>query len=726
MTENLNQTIIQLVQKELSDYRPKQLTTVLNLLNEGNTVPFIARYRKEMTGSLDEVQIREIEERYAYLENLEKRKNEVIRLIDEQGKLTPELETEITQSVKMQQVEDLYRPYKQKRRTKATIAKEKGLEPLALWLMQLTDGEVQSEAEKYIDKEKEISSAEEALQGAHEIIAEQVSDNAKFRTWIRSYTYNKGMYVSQVKDEQADKKGVYEMYYDFAEPVHKMVSHRILATNRGEKEEVLKVFLQVDEAAVLAYLDRQLVKNPASPSSSFVREAYQDSYKRFIKPAIERELRNELTEKADEQAIAIFGENLRNLLLQSSLKGKVVLGFDPAYRTGCKLAVVDATGKVLAIEVIYPHKPAAQAKREAAGPAFIQLINQYQVDMVAIGNGTASRESELFVAEQLKSADHKAYYAIVNEAGASVYSASEIARKEFPHLQVEERSAVSIARRLQDPLAELVKIDPKAVGVGQYQHDVSQKRLAEQLDFVVETAVNQVGVDVNTASPQLLQHISGLNKTTAQNIVSYREENGEFTARTQLKKVPRLGPKAYEQAIGFLRVPGGKNILDNTGIHPESYSIAKDILMTVHLSEKELGTEEAVEKLTRLSAEKLAESLSVGEETLADILAGLTQPGRDMRDEMPAPLLRTDVLSMEDLKPGMELTGTVRNVIDFGAFVDIGVKQDGLVHISKLSKKFVKHPTDVVSVGDIVTVWIEQVDTKKGRISLTMLSPYEE
>lgn len=726
MTENLNQTIIQLVQKELSDYRPKQLTTVLNLLNEGNTVPFIARYRKEMTGSLDEVQIREIEERYAYLENLEKRKNEVIRLIDEQGKLTPELETEITQSVKMQQVEDLYRPYKQKRRTKATIAKEKGLEPLALWLMQLTDGEVQSEAEKYIDKEKEISSAEEALQGAHEIIAEQVSDNAKFRTWIRSYTYNKGMYVSQVKDEQADKKGVYEMYYDFAEPVHKMVSHRILATNRGEKEEVLKVFLQVDEAAVLAYLDRQLVKNPASPSSSFVREAYQDSYKRFIQPAIERELRNELTEKADEQAIAIFGENLRNLLLQSSLKGKVVLGFDPAYRTGCKLAVVDATGKVLAIEVIYPHKPAAQAKREAAGPAFIQLINQYQVDMVAIGNGTASRESELFVAEQLKSADHKAYYAIVNEAGASVYSASEIARKEFPHLQVEERSAVSIARRLQDPLAELVKIDPKAVGVGQYQHDVSQKRLAEQLDFVVETAVNQVGVDVNTASPQLLQHISGLNKTTAQNIVSYREENGEFTARTQLKKVPHLGPKAYEQAIGFLRVPGGKNILDNTGIHPESYSIAKDILMTVHLSEKELGTEEAVEKLTRLSAEKLAESLSVGEETLADILAGLTQPGRDMRDEMPAPLLRTDVLSMEDLKPGMELTGTVRNVIDFGAFVDIGVKQDGLVHISKLSKKFVKHPTDVVSVGDIVTVWIEQVDTKKGRISLTMLSPYEE
>lgn len=488
----------------------------------------------------------------------------------------------------------------------------------------------------------------------------------------------------------------------------------------------MKVSLQVDESAVLSYLERQMIKDPDSPAAVAVREAYQDSYKRFIQPAIEREVRNELTEKADEQAIAIFGENLRNLLLQPPLKGKVVLGFDPAYRTGCKLAVVDATGKVLAIEVIYPHKPAAQAKREAAGPAFVKLINQYKVDMVAIGNGTASRESELFVAEQLKAADHKAYYAIVNEAGASVYSASDIARQEFPNLQVEERSAVSIARRLQDPLAELVKIDPKAVGVGQYQHDVSQKRLAEQLDFVVETAVNQVGVDVNTASPQLLQHISGLNKTTAQNIVTYREENGAFDTRIQLKKVPRLGPKAYEQAIGFIRVPGGKNVLDNTAIHPESYSIAKEILKTNGLSEKELGKAEAIEILSHLSATRLAETLTVGEETLADILDGLTRPGRDMRDEMPAPLLRSDVLSMEDLKPGMELKGTVRNVIDFGAFVDIGVKQDGLVHISKLSKKFVKHPTDVVSVGDVVTVWIDQVDTNKGRISLTMLSPYEE
>lgn len=726
MTEKLNQTIVQLVQKELADYHSKQLVTVLNLLNEGNTVPFIARYRKEMTGSLDEVQIREIKERYAYLENLEKRKTEVIRLIDEQEKLTPELEKAITLAVKMQQVEDLYRPYKQKRRTKATIAKEKGLEPFAQWLLQFTQGDIREEAKKYLSEEKEVQSVEEALQGAHEIIAEQVSDDAKFRTWIRSYTYKKGLYVSAVKKKELDEKGVYEMYYTFSEPIHKIVSHRILATNRGEKEDILKVSLQVDESAVLSYLERQMIKDPDSPAAIAVREAYQDSYKRFIQPAIEREVRNELTEKADEQAIAIFGENLRNLLLQPPLKGKIVLGFDPAYRTGCKLAVVDATGKVLAIEVIYPHKPAAQAKREAAGPAFVKLINQYKVDMVAIGNGTASRESELFVAEQLKAADHKAYYAIVNEAGASVYSASDIARQEFPNLQVEERSAVSIARRLQDPLAELVKIDPKAVGVGQYQHDVSQKRLAEQLDFVVETAVNQVGVDVNTASPQLLQHISGLNKTTAQNIVTYREENGAFDTRTQLKKVPRLGPKAYEQAIGFIRVPGGKNVLDNTAIHPESYSVAKEILKTNGLSEKELGKAEAIEILSHLSATRLAETLTIGEETLADILDGLTRPGRDMRDEMPAPLLRSDVLSMEDLKPGMELKGTVRNVIDFGAFVDIGVKQDGLVHISKLSKKFIKHPTDVVSVGDVVTVWIDQVDTNKGRISLTMLSPYEE
>lgn len=727
MAEAYNQEVVDLLQKELTEYRPKQITTVLTLLSEGNTVPFIARYRKEMTNSLDEVQIREIEERYTYLGNLEKRKEEVLRLIEEQGKLTDELAKSIQKATKMQQVEDLYRPYKQKRRTKATIAKEKGLEPLADWLMSFpVQADVTAEADKYVDAEKEVDSAEAALLGAHEIIAERVSDEPKFRTWIRDFTFKHGQYVSTVKDEEKDEKSVYEMYYDFSEPVSKMVSHRVLATNRGEKEDILKVTLLVEEEKINSYLERQLIgNNKQSPTAAYVETAYLDSYKRFIGPAIEREIRNELTEKADEQAINIFGENLRNLLLQPPLKGKVVLGFDPAYRTGCKMAIVDATGKVLAIQVIYPHKPASGEKRAAAGPAFNQLIEKYQVEMVAIGNGTASRESELFVAEQLKQIKRDVFYVIVNEAGASVYSASDVARTEFPDLQVEERSAVSIARRLQDPLAELVKIDPKAVGVGQYQHDVSQKRLAEQLDFVVETAVNQVGVNVNTASPQLLQHISGLNKTTAQNLMAYRDENGAFTARNQVKKVPRLGPKAYEQAIGFLRIPNGKNILDNTGIHPESYDVAKAILEKASVKLAELGTPEAAQSIKGLSLDQLESELAVGSETLKDIIQALVQPGRDMRDEMPAPLLRKDVLSMEDLKSGMELQGTVRNVIDFGAFVDIGVKQDGLVHISKLSTKFVKHPTDVVAVGDVVTVWVEDVDMKKGRISLTMLPQAE-
>ena len=720
MAENLNQEIIQLLNKELTDYRPQQINVVLTLLTDGNTVPFIARYRKEMTGSLDEVQIREIEERYNYLKNLEKRKQEVLRLIDEQGKLTDELAKKIQQAVKVQKVEDLYRPYKQKRRTKATIAKENGLEPLANYLMSFPQsGDVYAKAGEFINEN--IANAEEALQGAHEIVAEQISDNPDFRTWIRSYTKNKGVYQSKVKDADKDEKGVYEMYYDFAEPINKMVSHRVLASNRGEKEEILKISIVVEEEKIFEYLERQLVQNTRAVTAEFVREAYKDSYKRFIGPAIEREIRNELTEEADEQAINIFGENLRNLLLQPPLKGKVVLGFDPAYRTGCKLAVVDETGKVLAIEVIYPHKPAPQAKRQAAGPAFQALIKKYNVEMVAIGNGTASRESELFVAEQLKQVQQEVFYVIVNEAGASVYSASDIARTEFPELQVEERRAVSIARRLQDPLSELVKIDPKAVGVGQYQHDVSQKRLSERLDFVVETAVNQVGVNVNTASPQLLQYASGLNKTTAQNIVNYREENGAFTSRPQLKKVPRLGPKAYEQAIGFLRIPGAKNVLDTTAIHPESYNSAKEILDLAEVDLKLLGSVEATEKIKALQLSQLQQKLEIGKETIKDILQALLQPGRDMRDEMPAPLLRQDVLTMEDLKAGMELQGTVRNVIDFGAFVDIGVKQDGLVHISKLSKKYVKHPTDVVSVGDVVTVWVEAVDVKKGRISLTMV-----
>ncbi|MDT2673944.1 Tex family protein [Enterococcus dongliensis] len=719
MAENLNQEIIQLLNKELTDYRGQQIKVALNLLAEGNTVPFIARYRKEMTGSLDEVQLREIEERYNYLENLEKRKQEVLRLIDEQGKLTEELAQKIQQAVKMQKVEDLYRPYKQKRRTKATIAKENGLEPLAKYFMSFPQtGDVYAKAGEFVNEA--VASAEAALQGAHEIVAEQISDNPDFRTWIRKFTQKNGIYQSKVKDADKDEKGVYEMYYEFAEPINKMVSHRVLASNRGEKEEILKVAIVVEEEKIFAFLENQLVENNRSITVEFVREAYKDSYKRFIGPAIEREIRNELTEEADEQAINIFGENLRNLLLQPPLKGKVVLGFDPAYRTGCKLAVVDATGKVLAIEVIYPHKPASQAKRQAAGSAFQTLIQKYGVEMVAIGNGTASRESELFVAEQLKQVPQEVFYVIVNEAGASVYSASDIARTEFPNLQVEERSAVSIARRLQDPLSELVKIDPKAVGVGQYQHDVAQKRLSERLDFVVETAVNQVGVNVNTASPQLLQYVSGLNKTTAQNIVNYREENGAFSSRPQLKKVPRLGPKAYEQAIGFLRIPGAKNILDTTAIHPESYASAKEILKLAEVELNTLGSSETTEKIQALQQTQLQE-LGIGKETIKDILQALVQPGRDMRDEMPAPLLRQDVLTMEDLQPGMELQGTVRNVIDFGAFVDIGVKQDGLVHISKLSKNYVKHPTDIVSVGDVVTVWVEAIDVKKGRISLTMI-----
>ena len=720
MTVETQNPVIQLLAKELTQYRLPQITKVLELLHDGNTVPFIARYRKEMTNALDEVQIREIEERYHYLENLEKRKEEVLRIIDEQGKLTEDLAKRLQKAHKLQEIEDLYRPYKQKRRTKATIAKEQGLEPLADWLMTFPKGEIQSELEKYLSED--LLTTEDVLAGVHEILAEQISDSAEFRTWIREYTTKKGQYVSQVKDAEKDEKKVYEMYYDFSEPIPKMVSHRILATNRGEKEGILKVQLVVDETLIERYFHRQLIKEADSLVAALVVAAYQDAYKRFIAPSVEREIRNALTEEADEQAIAIFGENLRHLLLQSPLKGKVVLGFDPAYRTGCKLAVVDETGKLLNTTVIYPHASSEKRHKESQ-EIFMQLLEKYQVDMVAIGNGTASRESELFVAEQLKKMKREIFFVIVNEAGASVYSASDVARQEFPQLQVEERSAISIGRRLQDPLAELVKIEPKAVGVGQYQHDVAQKRLSEQLDFVVETVVNQVGVDVNTASPQLLVHVAGLNKTTAQNIFAYREENGAFIQRNQLKKVPRLGPKAYEQAIGFLRIPGGKNILDNTGIHPESYQVTKDILAKMNVGLNDLGKEETIAKLKSLHPATLANDLGVGEETIKDIIHALLQPGRDMRDSMPAPLLRTDVLSMEDLQVGMELKGTIRNVIDFGAFVDIGVKQDGLVHLSKLSQRFVKHPKDVVAVGDIVTVWVEKVELAKGRISLTMLPP---
>ena len=725
MTETAQQIVLDLVKAELNQFRPAQIEKVLQLLEEGNTVPFIARYRKEVTGSLDEVEIRQIEERHQYATNLHKRKEEVIRIIEEQGKLTPKLKADIERAEKMQRVEDLYRPYKQKRRTKAAIAREKGLAPFAEWLMSgPMNGSVEEKAKEFLNQENEemeLSTIEDVLAGAHEIIAEIISDEPAYREHIREYTRKNGQIVSTAKDTDKDEKGVYEMYYEFSQGISSLVSHRVLAMNRGEKAGILKVAVLIDEDKIFAYLAKKVVKNPKSIAVPYLQAAYEDSYRRFIGPAIERELRNELTEAADAQAIDVFGDNLRNLLLQPPLKGKVVLGLDPAYRTGCKLAIVDATGKVLAKSVIYPHKPANQEKRAAAGPAFRKMLSDYKVEMVAIGNGTASRESELFVSDQIKQVAETVYYVIVNEAGASVYSASDIAREEFPDFQVEERSAVSIARRLQDPLAELVKIDPKSVGVGQYQHDVSQKQLGERLDFVVETAVNQVGVNLNTASAPLLQHVAGLNKTIANNIVAFREENGAFDSRQQLKKVPRLGPKAFEQSVGFMRIADGKNILDNTDIHPESYPAAKEVLALAGLSLKDIGTEQAREALDALDRTKTREVTGLGKETLQDIIAGLTKPGRDPRDDIAQPLLRQDVLSMEDLKPGMELQGTVRNVVDFGAFVDIGVKQDGMVHISKLSNRFVKHPSDVVAVGDIVTVWVDHVDTNKGRVALTML-----
>ncbi|XJZ27587.1 Tex family protein [Bacillota bacterium Lsc_1132] len=700
----------------------KQVKSVISLLNDGNTVPFIARYRKEQTGALDEVQIRNILERWQYIQNLEQRKEEVLRIIEEQGKLTDDLRANITKAEKLQEVEDLYRPYKQKRRTKATVAKEKGLEPLAEWILSFPKANIAEKAAEFLSEDKEVRTVDEAISGAKDIIAEMVSDDAESRKWIRRETFKSGTVASTVKDEEKDEKKVYEMYYEYEEPISKIVPHRILALNRGEKEEILRVSIKVNTDTMMGYLAKKWTFSSSdSPAVPLVLEAIEDSYKRLIQPAIEREIRNELTEKAEEQAIHIFSENLRNLLLQPPLKGKMVLGVDPAYRTGCKLAVVDETGKVLKIDVIYPHPPVSKAKE--AREKVVHILQEFHVEMVAIGNGTASRETEQFIADILKEMPEEIFYLIVNEAGASVYSASDIAREEFPDLHVEERSAVSIARRLQDPLAELVKIDPKSVGVGQYQHDVSQKRLSESLNFVVETAVNQVGVNVNTASPSLLQYVAGLTKTAANNVVKMREEEGKFTSRTQLKKVPRLGAKTYEQAIGFLRVLDGKEPLDRTGIHPENYEAVKSLLGTLGFTTADLGTDQLKQALNGLDLKKTSEELSIGELTLKDIIDALVRPERDPRDDLPRPLLKKDVLKMEDLKPGMELQGTVRNVVDFGAFVDIGVKQDGLVHISKLRKQFVKHPLDVVSVGDVVTVWVDSVDTKKGRVALSMLSP---
>ncbi|MDF2855216.1 MAG: hypothetical protein K0Q87_1067 [Neobacillus sp.] len=701
-----------------------QVKSVISLLNEGNTVPFIARYRKEMTGALDEVQIRDIQDRWQYIQNLEQRKEEVLRIIAEQGKLTDELTLKITKAEKLQEIEDLYRPYKQKRRTKATVAKEKGLEPLAEWMLNFPMESIEDKAKGYLSEEKEVTSIEEAISGAKDIIAEMISDDAEGRKWIRNETFKSGAVESTVKSAEKDEKKVYEMYYEYGEPVNRIVPHRILALNRGEKEEILRVSIKVNADVIHSYLSRKWIRKQHSPAAAHVLEAIEDSYKRLIQPSIEREIRSELTEKGETQAIHIFSENLRNLLLQPPLKGKVVIGVDPAYRTGCKLAVVDETGKVLKIDVIYPHPPVS--KKKEAREKFINILRDYKVEMAAIGNGTASRETEQFVAEILKEMDEEIFYLIVNEAGASVYSASDIAREEFPNFQVEERSAVSIARRLQDPLAELVKIDPKSVGVGQYQHDVTQKKLSESLHFVVETAVNRVGVNVNTASASLLQYVAGLTKTAANNIVKKREEEGKFSSRVQLKKVPRLGAKTYEQAIGFLRVLDGKQPLDRTGIHPENYDVVKKLVSSLGFTTDDLGSDQLKDALNDLDLSRVSVELSIGELTLKDIIDALVRPERDPRDDMPRPLLKKDVLKLEDLNPGMELQGTVRNVVDFGAFVDIGVKQDGLVHISKLSNRFVKHPMAVVSVGDVVTVWVDSVDMNKGRVALTMLPPSKE
>lgn len=705
--------------------KPSQADAVIKLLEDGNTVPFIARYRKEATGSLDEVQIKAVEDRYHYIQQLEQRKGEVLRLIEEQGKLTDELSTAIQVATVLQRVEDLYRPFKQKRRTKATIAKEKGLEPLAERLMEFSKESLESLAQNFFSDEHGVLTVEEALTGARDILAERFADDAGVRDKIRALSWKEGRVLTSVKNEEKDDKNVFEMYYEYEEPVKHIVPHRILALNRGENEEVLKVNIAVPIDRILSIMWKEWI--PAigsSPAITEVKQAIEDSYKRLIQPSIERELRGELTEKAEAQAIHIFSENLRNLLLQPPMKGKYVLGVDPAYRTGCKLAVVDETGKMLEVTAIYPHPPKPDVAKSTA--VVKGILAKYTISIIAIGNGTASRETEQFIVDVLKELETDVAYVIVNEAGASVYSASDVARAEFPNLQVEQRSAVSIARRLQDPLSELVKIEPKAVGVGQYQHDVSQKKLAESLTFIVETAVNQVGVDVNTASVSLLQYVSGLSKTVAENIVVARSENGGYTTRAQLKKIPRLGAKTYEQAIGFLRVLEAKNPLDATGIHPESYDLAEKLLEAAGLTKKDIGTKKAEEAIALLNVAELSTTWGIGEVTIQDIVDTLQKPTRDPRDAFPQPLLKTDVLKMEDLLVGMELQGTVRNVVDFGAFVDIGVKQDGLVHISKLQKRRIKHPLEVVALGDIVTVWVEKVEAGKGRISLTMLPPEKQ
>ncbi len=716
--------IIETLAKEF-ELKVSQVEATVGLIDDGNTIPFIARYRKEVTGSLDDTVLRNLDERLKYLRNLETRKEEVRSLIEAQGKLTDEIVEALNKAQILTEVEDIYRPYKPKRATRASIAREKGLEPLAQLIMEQRDSyekDIMEIASEYItteneDPKKHVKTAEDALNGAKDIIAEDISDNADFRKSIRALTHNHGTVVSkQAKDEDS----VYSSYYDYSEIVRKIPSHRVLAINRGEKEEFLKVSVTVDSEIILNYLFSKIITNTSSPAKEHIAAAIVDSYDRLIQPSVEREIRTALFDEASEGAIKLFSDNLKHLLMQAPLKGKTVLGYDPGYRTGCKLAVVDKTGKVIDTAVIYPTKPREDI--EGSTKKVTALITKYDVDVVAIGNGTASKESEIFIAGVLKSLNSDKKYIMVSEAGASVYSASKLGAEEFPDFDVTQRSAVSIARRLQDPLAELVKIDPKSIGVGQYQHDMKQARLDEALGGVVEDCVNRIGVDINTASYSLLSYISGINMTCAKNIVKYREANGEFTKREQLLNVPKIGAKAYQQCAGFLRVPDSNEILDNTGVHPESYEAAKKLLAKFDYTLESVGSglSDIRAKCTRYGTKKLSEELEIGEPTLLDIIGELEKPGRDVRDSLPLPILRDDVLGMEDLKEGMIMTGTVRNVIDFGAFIDIGVHQDGLVHVSEISEKFIKHPSEALSVGDIVTVKIKGVDVGKKRISLTM------
>lgn len=698
-----------------------QVEAAVKLIDEGNTIPFIARYRKEATGTLDDEQLRKLYERLVYLRNLEEKKEQVLASIEEQGKLTEELKKQILEAQTQVVVEDLYRPYRPKRRTRATIAKEKGLEPLStLIMLQKTKESLEEVAKQYINEEKGVANVQEALEGARDIIAENISDEADYRSWIRKQTMQKGHIISSAKDEKAES--VYENYYEFDEPVNRLAGYRTLALNRGEKEKFLTVKIEAPQEDILRYLEKKIIHGENLSTTQILKEAIEDSYKRLIAPAIEREIRGELTEKAEDGAIEVFGKNLEQLLMQPPIVGHTVLGWDPAFRTGCKLAVVDPTGKVVDTTVIYPTAPTTPQKIQAAKDTLKKLIAKYNISLISVGNGTASRESEMIIVDLLKEIPQKVQYIIVNEAGASVYSASKLATEEFPNFDVGQRSAASIARRLQDPLAELVKIDPKSIGVGQYQHDMNQKKLNDTLSGVVESCVNRVGVDLNTASAPLLSYISGITSAIAKNIVAYREEQGRFETRKQLLKVAKLGPKAFEQCAGFLRIQNGKNPLDTTSVHPESYEAAEKLLKKQGFTTEDICAGKlAGLSLTIKDYKKLAEELEIGEITLRDIVKELEKPGRDPRDEMPKPILRTDVLEMKDLKEGMILKGTVRNVIDFGAFVDIGVHQDGLVHISQMTnKKFIKHPLEIVSVGDIVDVKVMSVDLKKKRIQLTM------